>query len=493
MIMRKRQIRLSAALTVLSLTVFALTLTGMLLHFSQSPETVLFGLLPAGLSFCILCLFLRFLQREQDEEGKLAASLSKIPGFLCRFRYDSGLTLLNYSEGLLFVTGYSAAELHHEFQNQLIRLIVKEDRPEVWQNMLEQLNRSNTLELRYRLRRKDGSALWVLEKGSLAPGRTGAPEFYGIFMEITASQESKEDLCQNLERYKTAVQKCGCTIFEYCPDSGCACCLSGQSDFFGCKPEDPFPQAMAQRGDVHPDDAEKFLALFEKIRTGVQTAQGDFRLKSGDGPFFWYRFRLTAVYDEAGNPVRAIGQISDITTQKQEVQKLLHRAQRDELTGLLNRAAATQLMESALSEHEACALMMIDIDHFKEINDSMGHLAGDAILSEIGAELKKQFRSTDLVARLGGDEFAVLLKNVSDRGAVAEKAADVQNGLSALFSDNSETRRINCSIGIACSPEDGDCFQVLYAKADNALYRAKRAGRNRYFFFGAAAGPAAIL
>lgn len=291
-----------------------------------------------------------------------------------------------------------------------------------------------------------------------------------------------EERLRNLERYETAVQKCGCTIFEYSPDSGCACCLSGPDEIFGCGPEESFSKAMVEHGDVHPEETERFLAFFEKVGAGAQTAQGDFRLRQGNHPYYWYRIRICAVADENGGPKKAIGRISDITFQKQEVQKLLNRAQRDELTGLLNRAAASRLIENALSENESCALMMIDIDRFKEINDTMGHICGDTVLAEVGAELKKLFRATDLVGRLGGDEFTVLLRNVSDRNAIAEKAQEVQNSLSGIFFGENKARHLHCSIGIARFPEDGGCFSELYARADEALYRCKRSGRNRYSF-----------
>lgn len=479
--MLKGKTAFSSALTVLGLTAFALVLAVVLPHFSGSPETILFVLPPAGLSLCALCLFLRFLRQEQAEERRMTALAARIPGFICRFRYDGGLTLLNYSDGLLRLTGYTAAELHHRFHNQMIGLIAEPDRQKMWQSMLEQLNRSNTLELRYRLIKKDGCALWVQEKGILSPGG-GLPEFYGVFMEIDASQKVQENLRENLERYQTAVRKCGGTIFEYSPDTGRARCLSGQTRLFGCAPDESFPRAMVKTGGVHPDDAENFLALFEKIRTGLPDAQGDFRLKTGEAPFSWYRIHLAAIDDDAGNPAAAIGQISDITTQKLELRRLLLQAQRDELTGLLNRAAAVRLMDAALAENCRCALMMIDIDRFKEINDSRGHLAGDSVLEKTGALLKGLFRATDLTARLGGDEFAVLLCGVTDRAAIAEKAADVQSALGSLGGETDAASQVQCSIGVACAPEDGTCFQALYEKADEALYRAKRSGRNRCCF-----------
>lgn len=481
--MQKKQTRITALLTAFGLLLFSLTAAVAFLHLFQNADSLLFSLPPAALSLIALFFLLHFLAEERIHEAGWKTFLSNVPGFLRHCRYDSGLTLLDYSEGLLLMTGYTAAEINHELENRFIGLIAEEDQPGLWQNILDQLSSRETIELQYRLRRKDGSFLWVQEEGRLVPGHGGTPEFYSILMDVTESQKTGAELLQNLKRYETAVQKCGCTIFEYCPDSGCVCCLTDPAAVFGCDPSVNFPQTMVECGHVHSDDIKKFLSLFQKIGAGAQAAQGDFRLKNGSETFSWYRIRVAAVYDAAGNVQKAVGQISDITFQKQEVQKLLHRAQRDELTGLLNRATAKQLMEDALEENENCALMMVDIDHFKDINDTMGHVFGDTVLSEVGTELKKLFRATDLVGRLGGDEFAVMLKSVSKPSMIAEKAQAVQTSLSEIFSGINEARQITCSIGIARFPEDGNCFSDLYAKADTALYRAKRSGRKRFVFY----------
>ena len=176
----------------------------------------------------------------------------------------------------------------------------------------------------------------------------------------------------------------------------------------------------------------------------------------------------------------------DITDRKKAEEKNYYLANFDYLTGLANRTQLDHHFKYILSlakrNQIPFAIMFLDLDHFKEINDTLGHHIGDKMLIESAHRLKFLKRETDVVARLGGDEFIILLPNTSFEGAsaIAEKILSL---ISKPYTISSHTLNITVSIGIALYPQDGDEVEILSQKADVAMYRSKEIGRNNFQFF----------
>ncbi len=296
--------------------------------------------------------------------------------------------------------------------------------------------------------------------------------------ELTLNARLKElEICN--ERYQIVLEQSDIKVFEYRIQDGSLCYCTSFEEIFGiAAPNVTMPQSILERHVLHPDDTAEFQALFEKICHGAPDGECEFRVKGDVGNYSWYRIRIKTIFNDENNPVRAVGQICDITCQKHELQDLMQKAQHDELTGLLNKAATQQLAENSLKGNSVCALYIIDVDHFKNINDSLGHMFGDTVLAEVGGCLRKLFRSTDIIGRIGGDEFMVLMRNVKDFSLVLEKAEALNQCLNHTFSDPLGNHRISGSIGVAVYPKDGDNYNDLFQKADIALYNAKRGGRN---------------
>jgi diguanylate cyclase (GGDEF)-like protein/PAS domain S-box-containing protein len=174
-----------------------------------------------------------------------------------------------------------------------------------------------------------------------------------------------------------------------------------------------------------------------------------------------------------------IGQ--DVTTQRREQDRLTHLAERDPLTGLFNRAGFEQRVERkvAAGEGESLALLFIDLDHFKPVNDRLGHLAGDRLLQGFAMRLGEAVRGSDVVARLGGDEFAVLLAGVRDEATARAVADKVLAAANRPFDLEGNTVKIGASVGVAFSARSDANWRELLARADALLYQAKAAGRGR--------------
>lgn len=237
---------------------------------------------------------------------------------------------------------------------------------------------------------------------------------------------------------------------------------------------------------VHPDDEQKFAAIYEGIKTGKRLMKEELRFRRADGTYIWCRLLIAILLDSKGKPARALGKITNIDSQKREAAWLRQKAQQDALTNLYNKETTHHMIRQFLETEGAGGvhgLMVLDVDNFKEINDTRGHLYGDAVLAAVADKLRMQFRSTDIVGRIGGDEFLVFLKNVNSRTQLESQAASLMQAFAATGPDKELGYHIRCSIGAAAYPEDGVGIDQLFQNADSALYRAKRQGKGRYAMF----------
>ncbi len=237
---------------------------------------------------------------------------------------------------------------------------------------------------------------------------------------------------------------------------------------------------------VHPEDEQKFAAIYEGIRAGKRLMKEELRFRRADGTYLWCRLLVAILLDGKGKPARALGKITNIDSQKREAAWLRQKAQQDALTNLFNKETTHRMIRSFLETEGAGGvhgLMVLDVDNFKEINDTRGHLYGDAVLAAVADKLRMQFRSTDIVGRIGGDEFLVFLKNVNSRTQLEAQAASLMQAFAASGPNKELGYHMSCSIGAAAYPEDGVGEDQLFQNADSALYRAKRQGKGRYAMF----------
>lgn len=240
---------------------------------------------------------------------------------------------------------------------------------------------------------------------------------------------------------------------------------------------------------VHPDDLGRILSSWhDAVQSGTER-EADFRLQRPDGSIRHLRGRSAPLRNSAGEVTGAVGTVWDVTARKTLERELTYRAHHDALTGLENRSYFRERVEHALSLHPADrsdthrpAVLFIDLDDFKTVNDSLGHEFGDRLLKRIASRLREAARPADTVARLGGDEFAVLLDRVpgvEECVAVAQRAVML---LSEPFELDGHALRVGASIGIARA-YPADTADDLLRNADLAMYRAKHGGKRRYEIF----------
>ena len=201
----------------------------------------------------------------------------------------------------------------------------------------------------------------------------------------------------------------------------------------------------------------------------------------------WWELSGTPKLDDNGNfdGFRGVG--SDVTEQRESSDKIAHMARYDTLTGLPNRMMLTEALGDAM-RHAAqwrtrCAFMMIDLDRFKSVNDTLGHLVGDKLLAQVSARLKEQMSDNEMCGRLGGDEFAIVVRDASDLEAVNSVAERVIQRLSQPYEVDRHTLFVGASVGSAVAPRDGETVETLMRNADLALYRSKEEGGGVHYIY----------
>lgn len=238
---------------------------------------------------------------------------------------------------------------------------------------------------------------------------------------------------------------------------------------------------------IHPDDQQMLEAAMARVlEKNAQGASIEFRLRTGDGAYRWVENRYVPVRNSEGRLIEVEGIILDITERKRAEEKFALLARTDGLTGLANRATFIERLSQAFAAAERgaplFAIFYLDLDHFKDVNDTLGHPVGDLLLQQVATRIRNCTRESDLVARLGGDEFAILQANMSEpanAGALAEK---IQTALAPAYSLNGNQLHISASIGICPYVPGSTGADAMLTQADLALYRSKEEGRNQYHF-----------
>lgn len=232
-------------------------------------------------------------------------------------------------------------------------------------------------------------------------------------------------------------------------------------------------------------DGEQHCELSRLVsQTGSGHWSGDFDGVRADGSRYVGHAVISAVADSDEHQVRRVVLLSDVTELRRKDKEMWHQANFDRLTGLPNRALLADridgMLRRARRNHTEVAVLFIDLDDFKPVNDDFGHDVGDLLLREVAGRLQRLFRDEDTVSRLGGDEFVVAMHAELNSGFGQNAAGKIVASLSEPFQVAGQTLTISCSVGVARFPDDGDSADSLIQHADHAMYRAKKQGRSRW-------------
>lgn len=252
------------------------------------------------------------------------------------------------------------------------------------------------------------------------------------------------------------------------------------------------PENMIKRGLVDPNSIDAYRKLYQSMIVENKKCDPVVIYSQLGKEKKWLRVSITS--NAQDNPDQLIGVLEDYTEHKEkelqiethldDIKKIEKKSQTDFLTHLYTREAFLEKLQSALDENtehpQTNALLILDLDHFKEINDCMGHAMGDMVLQQAANTLQNYFRQGDLVGRLGGDEFVIFARNIQNLQAFEQRIKDLNNLLYRVYRKNGKSVPTSASIGIAYTTGEHETFENLYEKADQALYKVKKTGRNGY-------------
>ncbi|TMH96649.1 MAG: diguanylate cyclase, partial [Betaproteobacteria bacterium] len=350
------------------------------------------------------------------------------------------------------------------------------------------------------LLRKDGSRVWVAVATSLARGKSGEPRYFiSVVQDISEAKRATAALRESEERFRRTFELAGSGVAHIGMDrrfirvNRRLCEMTGYS-------EDELLR-LTGRQISHPEDVDVINAQRPSLYAGeIDAVRVEKRYLRKDGSVIWVAFTMVVERNAAGEPQYEIAFFDDITARKQAEAALRESEERfrqlahhDALTSLPNRALFYDRMQHTLAlakrNHWTVGVMLVDLDRFKTVNDTLGHAVGDKLLRQVAERLSKSVRTSDTVARLGGDEFAVVLNNLSAPEDAAVVGQKIIAAFQAPFQVEGHSLLSTLSIGAALYPNDSIDQETLLKNADAAMYRSKEAGRNCFSLFSAAGWP----
>jgi diguanylate cyclase (GGDEF)-like protein/PAS domain S-box-containing protein len=306
----------------------------------------------------------------------------------------------------------------------------------------------------------------------------------GLFVE---RKRTEEELRVSEEKLSSILGSIDNIVWSLCPSTGEMFYLNAAAEKVWGRPVADF---MADKrlwlNSVHPDDRERMRnTLRELMDKGVLSVE--YRIRRPDGEIRWVEDRVKAVYGADGGVLRFDGVASDITDRKNYEASIEYLATHDALTRLPNRALLADRLHQALAHarraERPLALFFLDLDRFKDVNDSFGHVLGDALLRAVAERLRASVREGDTVARQGGDEFLILLSDLERLDDIELVAMKIQRAFAQPFLIEGRELFMSGSIGASVYPADGEDMETLLKHADTAMYRAKEEGGNGFRFY----------
>ncbi len=462
--------------------------TSAVIYFNDNPEALLWIVMMTGLAAICLLVWLAklILDREQllteaaMEVRKVTNSIhagvvNYIPEGICRIVYAS--------RGYYDIIGVDRAGLYEIYQNSLLGFILPEYHGFFINNKV--LEKDGYAEQTVQMHDKNGRKYWMqvtLSKGV----HGGKSTVSAVFVDVSALKKVQDKLLKEQERYRIVTELSNEVMFEYDYKADVLTLSERFTEIYGADHVIGYfrRDINSHVRMIHPEDRRNAIQqLFRTKRVGTNDIQ--LRLLDANGNAQWCRILYRTICAENGEPVSAVGKISNINVFKQEIEQLEHESKTDSLTGVYNKMATGEMIDAYLRTHEEKAhmLLLIDVDDFKKVNDTYGHQNGDAVLVHVIQNLREHYTREEIIGRIGGDEFVVFIGGVENKEEMIEKAQSLQELLKIPFIAGDTTIPISASVGIAMCPEAGTCYEELLYCADNVLYEVKASGKGSFAIY----------
>lgn len=402
-----------------------------------------------------------------------------------------GARILDVNRALCRFLGLAREEV---LRRNLADISHPEDLPATFDGLRRvRLDGASSFSVETRYIRADGSRIWGLSTGSALFDERGEPRQLIIQIQDIQRRKQAEDVLQETkDRLAMAMDASNLSLWDFDLGDGCVAFDERWAATVGGPAGVRFEQVEDLRQMVHPEDLRRVLrSMIATFRGRTASFLEEFRFRALGGDWIWVRSSGKVVErDERGRAVRAIGTNLDITDHKCAEDRIRRMAFTDALTGLPNRLLFEDRFEQQLAiarrERRRFAVLFLDLDNFKPVNDRFGHDVGDWLLRALSDRIRWIIRESDTLARIGGDEFLLLLPGVSepdDALRVAEKILSVAR--TPFQTPGREVLRVSCSIGVAVYPDHATNLRDMMRCGDQAMYLAKKGGRDGAQMYGA--------
>ena len=395
------------------------------------------------------------------------------------------------SDRLKAIYGYGPHEVS-DFSEELDRRTHPEDLDNMFADRLAHFEGLTPIYINeHRVQCKDGSWKWILSRGTVIQrDEQGNPlRVVGTHTDISERKRSDVALKESEGRLRMALSATHQGLYDLNVQTGATIVNAEYANMLGYEHTNFIENKSIWLARLHPDDIGNVNRAYSNYQNGLtEEYRVEFRQRKANGDWIWVLSVGALVeWDDHGNPLRMLGTVLDITERKKSEALIWQQANMDSLTGLPNRRSFYERVDYDIKKSKRTGLQLgvlfIDLDFFKEVNDTLGHATGDALLIEAANRLRHCVREYDTVARLGGDEFTVSIPDQNNHLHIETIAQKIIQQLSAPFSLANEQIFLSASIGITLFPQDADNVDDLLKHADQAMYAAKGSGRNRFSYF----------
>lgn len=439
----------------------------------------------------IFVLIIHFINSRKKYKGKIEdakqefnAVASNIPGGV--FRYNAETGEIDYiSEKTLEFFGYSEDEFRKTTKNLFYNMIYEEDKASVLENISNQIEIGNHIEQEYRILTNGNKIKWIYESGNLVTDHFGKKWFYIVLIDITNQKNIQEKIKESEERYRLVLDFSDNIVFEWnMIKDRTEFSNIKQKDFVCPLYQDNFFKSIESCNYIYEQDKLVFISLLKSAKDKKHKLVGKIRLIKNDGEYVWMRINAVTTFNSENIPIKVTGIFINIDSEIKEKLNFQNKALKDSLTKLYNKKASEEYTDKILNDFSSQihAFIIVDVDDFKSVNDTYGHLAGDETLIEISKRLKSNFRADDVIGRIGGDEFIILVRNLKNKEDIEIPLGNLLRKIREPIIYNDLKIKITCSIGVSFSVNNKS-FKELYKKADKALYQTKRNGKNKYTYY----------
>ena len=408
---------------------------------------------------------------------------------ICFFEYEDGeMRPIFVNEGFFRMLGYSRVQ-GMKFLDKVELSIIPDDLPTYRQAIRDVLKDDGVVDTEFRTVTGSGNLRWLHARGNLYAREGRKYTIVTVIEDVTERKNVEEELQRQAERLHILSEAEGEKIIDY--NAKTDVMIIRTNDEYGMAQDEIHSRYMQRfnAGMIYKEDVAYYKAVLESLLKSPKHDTIEFRIKRFDEDYTWYQANLTSLLGAEGYVTRIVGRMININDRKLKEMELLLRAEKDALTGIYNQGATEQLIHNAIqdgNENSLSALMIIDLDNFKEANDLLGHANGDELLEKTADILKEMFKGGDVIGRIGGDEFLVYMRNMETISDVDEMAGNIVKSVRYDLDFEGQPIRVTCSVGVAVYPYHGKTYEELFEKADRAVYTVKANGKDGYRVYHAA-------